>query len=103
MARPLKDYARIAPLFSQWVFNNLPFVFFVFFLSLIYIFNANFSNRQVKRIQIAEREIKDLQWKYNKIKSDVMLNTKQSDVEKQVEVLGLHSSNQRTKRIIVKN
>ena len=102
MARPLKDYAHIGTMMSDWLFKNLPFVFFIFFLGLIYIANSNLADKQVRQIQTLEKEIKDYKWRYNAAKSDVMLTTKQSEVEKTVTPFGLKASNQRTKRIIVK-
>jgi cell division protein FtsL len=102
MARPLKDYAHVGTLLSDWLFENLSFVFFLFFLSLIYVANANLADKQVRQIQSLEKEIKDYKWRYNAAEADVMLTTKQSEVEKKVEPFGLKVSNQRTKRIVIK-
>ncbi len=102
MARPLKDYIHIGPMFSEWIFGNLPFVFFLFFIGLIYIANANFRDKQVRDIQNLEKDIKNLKWRYNSAKADVMFSTKQSEVEKFVGPYNLRASNQRTKRIIIK-
>jgi apolipoprotein N-acyltransferase len=102
MARQLKDYAHVGTLMSDWIFGNLPFVFFLFFLGLIYVANANLAEKQVRQIQALEKEIKDYKWRYNAIKADVMLTTKQSEVEKAVEPFNLRISNQRTKRIVLK-
>ncbi len=101
MARPLKDFVHIGPLISEWLFGNLPFVFFLFFLGLIYIANANFADKQVRKIQALEKEIKDFKWRYNSAKADLMFDTKQSEVERIVEPYGLRASNQRTKRIVI--
>jgi cell division protein FtsL len=102
MARPLKDYAQVGNILSEWLFGNLSFVFFLFFLSLIYVANANLADKQVRQIQTLEKEIKGYKWRYNAAKSEVMLTTKQSEVEKKVEPFGLKASNQRTKRIVSK-
>jgi cell division protein FtsL len=102
MARPLKDYAHFSTMMSEWLFGNLSFVFFLFFMSLIYVANANLADKQVRQIQTLEKEIKDYKWRYNSAKADVMLTTKQSEVEKKVEPFGLKASNQRTKRILAK-
>lgn len=101
MARQLKDYVHIGPMLSEWIFGNLPFVFFLFFLGVIYIANANFADKQVRQVQNLEKDIKDLKWRYNAAKADVMFNTKQSEVEKGIEAYNLRATNQRTKRIVV--
>ena len=103
MARPLKDYVHIGSILSDWIFGNLPFVFFLFFLGLIYIANANFADKQVRKIQTLEKEIKDLKWRYNAAKAELMFDTKQSEVERIVTPFGLRASNQRTKIIIVES
>jgi Bacteriodetes cell division protein (FtsL-like) len=103
MPRPLKDYMNLGPILSEWIFSNLPYVFFLFFLGIIYIANANYADKQVRQIQNLEKDIKDLKWRYNAAKADVMFNSKQSEVEKAVEPFNLRATNQRTKRIIVKD
>jgi Bacteriodetes cell division protein (FtsL-like) len=101
MARPLKDYTQVGTIMSDWIFGNVSFVFFLFFVCLIYIANSNYADKQVRQIQALEKDIKDLKWRYNGAKADVMLSTKQSEIEKRVEPYGLRASNQRTKRIVV--
>ena len=100
-ARNWKEYTLVGSISAQWVFNNLPFVFFIFFLSLIYIANAHFSEKRVRQIQTMEKEIKELRWKYMQQKASVMVDSKQTEVTKMVEPYGLKSSNERTKRIII--
>ena len=102
MARQLKDYANFGTIMSDWLFGNLPFVFFLFSIGLIYVANANLADKQVRQIQVLEKEIKDLKWRYNKEKADVMTTTKQSEVEGKVLPFGLKASNERTKRIVIK-
>ena len=101
MARPLKDYAHVGTMMSDWIFGNIPFVFFLFFLCLIYIANSNYGEKQVRQITTLEKDIKDLKWRYNGAKAEVMLSTKQSEIEKRVEPFGLKATNQRTKRIVI--
>jgi len=100
-AKNWKDYSMLGNMSAQWVFNNLPFVFFIFFLSLIYIANAHFSEKRVRQIQSMEKDIKELRWQYMQLKAQVMVDSKQTEVTKMVEPLGLKNSNERTKRIIV--
>ncbi len=100
-AKNWRDYTALGNLSARWVFSNLPFVFFIFFLSLIYIANAHFSEKRVRQIQAMEKDIKELRWRYMQQKASVMVDSKQSEVTRMVEPLGLKSSNERTKRIII--
>jgi hypothetical protein len=68
---------------------------------LIYIANSHFSERRVRRIQALEKEIKELRWNYMRDKAGVVIDSKQVEVAKSVEPLGLQNNNSRTKRIII--
>jgi Bacteriodetes cell division protein (FtsL-like) len=95
------EYSQVGSMASNWIFGNLSYVFFVFFLLLIYIANALNSERKIRQIQRLEKEIKELRWQYMSAKADLMLESKQSEVLKSVEPLGLNTNNARRKRIIV--
>ncbi|MEN9611883.1 MAG: hypothetical protein RLZZ628_2697 [Bacteroidota bacterium] len=95
------EYSQVGSMASNWIFGNLSYVFFVFFLLLIYISNALNSERKIRQIQRLEKEIKELRWQYMSAKADLMLESKQSEVLKTVEPLGLNTNNARRKRIIV--
>ena len=103
MAKNLNELTNVGKLLSDYVFGNLQYVFFLFFLGLIYIANAHFADKQVRQIQRLEKDIKDLKWRYNAAKAAVMFTTKQSEVEEQVKAFNLRSSNTRTKRIVVED
>jgi Bacteriodetes cell division protein (FtsL-like) len=95
------EYSQVGSMASNLIFGNLSYVFFVFFLLLIYIANALNSERKIRQIQRLEKEIKELRWQYMSAKADLMLESKQSEVLKSVEPLGLNTNNARRKRIIV--
>ena len=95
------EYSQVGSMASNWIFGNLSYVFFIFFLVLIYIANALNSERKIRQIQRLEKEIKELRWQYMSAKAELMLESKQSEVLKSVEPLGLNTNNARRKRIIV--
>jgi hypothetical protein len=74
---------------TEWVFANLRFLLFLGFLGLIYIANAHLAEANVRRIQLLQREIKELKWEYISIKSETMYKSMQSQLEQSVEPSGL--------------
>lgn len=73
----------------QWMVKNIPFFIFLAALTVIYIYNGHYSDKTIKNINKASREIKELQYEYKTMKSEVMFRSKQSELAKAVEPLGL--------------
>lgn len=73
----------------QWVARNIPFFLFLSFLAVLYIYNGHYSDKLVRRISATEKHIKELEYEYKTIKSDVIFRSKASELVKAVEPLGL--------------
>ena len=71
------------------VMGNMPFVFFLAFLGIVYIANAHYAERKVRDIQILHEEVEKLSWEYMSLKSDLMQQSIESELEKKVAPLGL--------------
>lgn len=97
----IKDYLTL-DFSAEAVLKNLPFILFLGFLGMIYIMNAHYSEKKLWQIQKLESQIEDLKREHNSIKSKLMYQTKQSEVAKAVESIGLKNSTATPKRIIVK-
>ncbi|MBW8685475.1 FtsL-like putative cell division protein [Chitinophaga rhizophila] len=69
--------------------QNMPFILFLSALALIYIANSHLAEKKIRRINKLGREIKELKWEYLNIKSDLMFQSKMSEVGKAVEPMGL--------------
>lgn len=69
--------------------DNLRKVFPMFFLlaglGLLYIYNAHYAQRIVRKTDEVKDEIKELRAEYITIKSDLMYQSKQSQVSKRLE------------------
>jgi hypothetical protein len=81
---------------TSWLMKNLPFIFFVAFLSFIYIANARYAERKVREIQTVQKDIQRLNWEYLSIKTELMLNSMQSEVSKEAERRNLDLDELRT-------
>ncbi len=69
--------------------QNMPFILFLSALALIYIANSHLAEKKIRRINTLGREIKELKWEYLNVKSDLMFQSKMSEVSKAVDPLGL--------------
>lgn len=93
------DYFAIGSLGASLVLKNLPFVLFLGFLTVIYIANTHFAEKQVRQIQTMQREVRELKRQYNSIKSEIMFKSRLSEVGEDVQRLGLRKSAGRVKKI----
>lgn len=73
----------------KWVVKNIPFFLFLAFLAVLYIFNGHFSDKLTRKISTSEKNIKELQYEYKTVKSEVIFRSKASELVKTVEPLGL--------------
>ncbi len=81
------------------VLRNLPFVLFLGFLTILYIANVHFAEKQVRRIQVLQKEVKELKRQYNAIQSSLMTESQLSEVAADVRAMGLRKIPGRVKRI----
>ena len=82
-----RDWKRL--LSYQWIVKNIPFFLFLAVLAVIYIYNGHYADKTVRNINKVSRELKELQFEYKTLKSEVMFRSKQSELSKAVEPLGL--------------
>ena len=73
----------------QWMVKNIPFFLFLSLLAVLYIFNGHYSDKTIKDINKTSKEVKELQYEYKTLKSEVMFRSKQSELAKAVAPLGL--------------
>jgi hypothetical protein len=73
----------------QWIVKNIPFFLFLCALAVLYIYNGHYAEKTIKDINHNARELKELQYEYKTVKSELMFQSKQSEVVKAVEPLGL--------------
>ena len=73
----------------QSVVKQLPFFLFLALLAVVYIYNGHNADKTIRQINRTAKEVKELQWEYKTVKSEVMFRSKQSELAKAVEPLGL--------------
>lgn len=73
----------------QLIVKNLPFFLFLSGLAVVYIYNGHYSDKLIKSISNTNKELRELQFEYKTMKSEVMFRSKQTELAKAVEPMGL--------------
>ncbi|RTL55113.1 MAG: hypothetical protein EKK39_03405 [Sphingobacteriales bacterium] len=74
---------------SEWITNNLLFILFISFLAVLYIANGHVADKTIRDISKTKNDIKDLQYQYKTLKSEVMFKTEETEILKKVEPMGI--------------
>ena len=81
------DWKRL--LNYQSIVKQVPFFLFLTVLAVLYIYNGHYADKTIRKINQTAREVKELQYEYKTVKSEVMFRSKQSELVKAVEPFGL--------------
>jgi len=67
----------------------IPQILFITFITIFYIGNNHFSEKTTREIEKLEIEVEELRADYTSLKADYMFSSKQSEVAKKVNKMGL--------------
>ena len=70
-------------------YDNIPFFLFLATLAVLYIYNGHYADKMVRKISATEKHIKELEYEYKTVKSEVIFRSKASELVKAVAPLGL--------------
>jgi hypothetical protein len=73
----------------QSVVKQVPFFLFLSGLAVLYIFNGHYADKTIRKINRISKEVKELKYEYIAVKSKLLYQSKQSELAKAVEPLGL--------------
>ena len=73
----------------QSIVKQIPFFLFLALLAVVYIYNGHYADKTIREISKTEHELKELHYEYKTVKGDVLFRSKQSELVKAVEPLGL--------------
>jgi len=83
----------------SWVTDNTGFFLFLSILAVIYIGNGHLADKTIRKINKTEQEIEQLQNEYKTLKSEMMFKSREAELIKAAEPLGLQVTNETPKRI----
>jgi len=73
----------------RWVVRNVSFLLFLASLAVIYIYNGHYADKISRNLNRTNKELKELQYEYKTLKSEVMFRSKESELARAVEPFGL--------------
>lgn len=80
----------------------LPYILFFTVLGIFYIGNSHYGEKAIRKIDVLQTEVENLRADYTSLKADYMYASKQSEVARKVEPLGLYESSIPPFKITVK-
>ncbi|MGM0611963.1 MAG: FtsL-like putative cell division protein [Bacteroidota bacterium] len=78
---------------------SLPYVLFLMFLALLYIANNYYAQQKIREMNNLEKDIKELRFEYRTINSNLMFESKQSEVARKLKGTGIKESTEPPKKI----
>ena len=83
----------------QWIIKNMTFFLFLSVLAVIYIANGHMADKIIRNKSKTEQEIKDLEFEYKTLKSEVMFSSEEAQILKSADPLGLKISREMPRRL----
>ena len=87
---------------KNW-FNNLPLILFIAALGVLHVANNHTAINKIRQSNSLEQDIKELRWTYMTSKSELMYKSKQSEVAKMVNTMGLKELTKPPFKIVINN
>lgn len=84
---PKKDWKRW--LYYRWIVKNIPFFLFTALLTVLYIANGHYADKTIRKINATAKHLKEMEYEFKTVKRDVIFRSKESELVKAVEPLGL--------------
>ncbi|RFM26209.1 FtsL-like putative cell division protein [Deminuibacter soli] len=81
---PLKRFFRY-----EWILGNIRFFLFLAVLAVVYIANGHMADKTIRDADKTGKELKELQYVYKTLKSEVMFRSRESEIVRAAEPLGL--------------
>jgi hypothetical protein len=89
ISRNLIDIINGNFLTKEHSLKQAPFIFFLSLMAMLYISNSYYAEKKIREINKVNNELKELRSEYITSKSKLMFITKQSEVAKAAEKMGL--------------
>ena len=86
----LKEFRkRKVLLYNRWIVKNIPFYLFASALAILYIANGHYADKTIRKINSTAQHLKEMEYEFKTVKRDVIFRSKESELAKAVEPLGL--------------
>lgn len=86
----------------ETIIRRLPYIFFLSAIGFMYIWNSHYAEKNVREINIIEKQLNEKRWEYMTTKSELEFISKQSEVAAMVAPAGLKELQEPPRKIVVK-
>lgn len=80
---------RLKLKYNKWIVSNIPFYFFISAMAIVYIANGHYADKTMREINMTEKNLKEMEYEFKTVKQEVIFRSKESELAKAVEPLGL--------------
>jgi UTP-glucose-1-phosphate uridylyltransferase len=85
---------------AKWMVHYVPFVLFLGLLAVMYIANGHYTDTTIRQMAASRNELKQLQYEYKTLQAELMYRSKESELVRAVEPLGLKRLEEPPVRIV---
>jgi hypothetical protein len=75
--------------YNKWLVKNIPFYFFISAIAIVYIANGHYADNTMRKINSTSKHLKEMEYEFKTVKQDVIFRSKESELARAVEPLGL--------------
>jgi hypothetical protein len=83
----------------QWIVMNISFFLFLAIIAILYIANGHLTDKTIRKINTTQKELKELQFEYKTLKSDLMRRSRAVEIQDAVAPYGIVVSKEMPIRI----
>lgn len=87
----------------QSIVKQVPFLFFLALLAVLYIYNGHYADKTIRQINRTAKEVKELRYEYIAVKSKVLFQGKQSELVKSDAIKQLGLKELETSPVVLKD
>lgn len=87
----------------QWIVMNISFFLFLAFIAILYIANGHITDKSIRKINTTQKELKELQFEYKTLKSDLMRRSRAVEIQDKVAPYGLVVAKEMPIRLVLEN
>jgi len=84
---PLRAFTEVFN--YSWIVKNIPFFLFLAVIAVLYIANGHMADNRIRKINDTARKLKDLQYEYKTLKSEMMFKSRESEMVRAAQPMGL--------------
>lgn len=82
-------------------YQMIPFILFLSLCAVLYISNRHYAEKTELKVKELKKELKEYRAEYLTIKSELMYKSKQSEVAKMVDTLGLQELTEPPEKLVI--